>query len=419
MSGTVSRPTVLVTDASRGSSLAIIRSLGRRGWRVIAADSEPGSPGFRSRHVHARWIHPAPTTDPVGLVRSLRDAVERWRVDLLIPVTDAVILPLSEARDALPGTCRVAMPDPEPLNVVIDKLRTLELAARLGIPVPRGVVVDSTEPAHQSVSELGWPVVLKPRASRVYRDRKSVEAFEVSYARDPDDLRVRLRHFAGRVDVLVQEYCAGEGHGIGLLMHEGRPLAAFQHRRLHEVPPTGGPSALREGVPLDRTLYEHSIRLLGALRWTGLAMVEFKVGPSSSRLMEVNGRVWGSLPLAVLSGVDFPSRLAELYRSGPPAAGVEPQLTYRVGVRARNLGLELNWIATALSGRGRYPYLAVPGRREGFAGLAGLFDPRCRLDTFELDDPGPWLAELPLFLRKLTDRRRSKGTGTQASMPLA
>jgi predicted ATP-grasp superfamily ATP-dependent carboligase len=130
-------------------------------------------------------------------------------------------------------------------------------------------------------------------------------------------------------------------------------------------------------------------------------MVEFKVGPRGPKLMEINGRVWGSLPLAVMSGVDFPLRLADLYVHGPPPTGTPPQVTYRTGIRARDLALEVAWLAAVLGGRRRYPFLPSPGRWRGIAGLLGLLDPRSRLDLFAWDDPGPCLAELPLIVTKV------------------
>ena len=50
-----------------------------------------------------------------------------------------------------------------------------------------------------------------------------------------------------------------------------------------------------------------------ALNWKGIAMVEWKVDPRDGRpkLMEVNPRFWGSLELAVRSGVDFPVLYAQ------------------------------------------------------------------------------------------------------------
>ena len=205
--------------------------------------------------------------------------------------------------------------------------------------------------------------------------------------------------------MLLQQHCPGEGHGVELLTYDGRPFAAFQHRRLHEVPLTGGASSLRESVPLDPTLLELAERMLRELEWTGLAMVEFKVGGDGPRLMEVNGRVWGSLPLAVKSGMDFPARLADLYLSGPPS-GDSVDAKYSLGVRARNLELEIVWIGSVVSRGRRYPFLPTPGRREGLRAALGLFDPRITNDILSLDDPRPGVAELGKIARKLSRKLR-------------
>jgi predicted ATP-grasp superfamily ATP-dependent carboligase len=47
----------------------------------------------------------------------------------------------------------------------------------------------------------------------------------------------------------------------------------------------------------------------------GVAMVEFKLDRrkgNAAKLIDVNGRFWGSLQLAILSGVDFPYYLYQL-----------------------------------------------------------------------------------------------------------
>ncbi len=393
------RPTALVTDAGRGSAIAIIRSLGRRGWRVIAADSSPHSLGFRSRYTVSRVVYPEPERAPRDTVAALKAAARAEHVTLIIPVTDAVILPLSEARAEFDGLCALAIPTPEQLAVVTNKLKTIELAQSLGVPVPLTRVVETAAEA-LALPISDWPVVLKPQASRLYRDQAAVEHFEVSYAHTPDELAREMARFEGRCPVLLQSYYRGEGHGVELLLHEGRPLAAFQHKRLHEVPITGGASSFRQSVPLDPTLYDYSARLLGALNWTGLAMVEFKVGAEGGKLMEINGRIWGSLPLAVFSGMDFPARLAALYTDGPPASTNGPDTRYRIGVKARNVERDLVWIASVLLGRRRRGTLPAPPRRAALVGMAGLLNPLTRSDLFALDDPLPGLAELPAIAAK-------------------
>jgi ATP-grasp in the biosynthetic pathway with Ter operon len=183
------------------------------------------------------------------------------------------------------------------------------------------------------------------------------------------------------------------------------------------VPVTGGASSLRESVPLDPVLLEHAMRLLGELRWTGLAMVEFRSTPDGPELMEVNGRVWGSLPLAVRSGMDFPARLADLLLDGPPPAGTAPATTYRVGVRARNLRLETTWIGNVATGRRRYRTLPFPPRRAALGALASLFDPRIGDDLLTREDPLPGLAQVAGIAGLFRPDRRRHGAVIPAPHP--
>lgn len=382
---------VLVTDAGRGSAIAVIRSLGRAGYHVTAADHDPRSPGFRSRYAARSLVIPDPARHPAAAVEALHAEAAARRIDLIIPVSDDVLLPLSAARERFDGLCAVALPDREALAQVVDKGATLTLARLLGVPTPRTVRVATAQEALAAAPELGWPVVLKPVASRALR-AGAIERFEVAYAGDVDELSTQMARFEGHCEVLVQEHRAGEGIGVELLVDRGRTLQAFQHRRLHEVPITGGASSLREGVAVDGELLAHAERLLGALRWSGLAMVEFRVGADGPVLMEVNGRIWGSLPLAIKSGVDFPVALAELYL-GRANAGAGASAAAAVGVRSRNLGLELVWIASVLRRRRRYPFLAVPRRRDGLLAALRLPLPRDGYDVLCRDDPGPGVAE--------------------------
>ena len=385
---------VLVTDASRGSAIAFIRSLGRRGWRVTAADTDRRSPGFRSRYASDRLVYPAPTVEADAAVAAILEAVRRTDVDVVIPITDEIGLPLAAARDRFAGLTCLALPDPAALAVAHDKAQTMELAERLGVPIPTTRRVATADEAVEAARELGWPVVVKPQVSREPRGDGTVEAFTVSYAADPAGLRARVATLEGRTGVLLQRWRPGEGHGVELLADHGRPLAAFQHRRLREVPVTGGASSLRESVALDPVLYGHATRLLAELGWTGLAMVEFRLTPDGPELMEINGRVWGSLPLAVRAGMDFPGRLADLLLDGPPPA-TEPVATdYRIGQRARNLRLDISWIGSVATGRRRYPELPWPPRRAALGAVASLLDPRIADDLFTREDARPGLAQI-------------------------
>ncbi|MDQ3866206.1 MAG: ATP-grasp domain-containing protein [Actinomycetota bacterium] len=392
---------VLVTDAGRGSALAIIRALGRRGVYVVAADSDRHSPGFYSRYTAERVRYPEPREQPRSVVSSLLVAAREHRVTLILPVTDDVILPLSSERDRFSDVCRLALPDPAALAAVTDKQATVDLARRHGVPVPRTAVVKTVREAREQAPLLGWPVVVKPHTSRSYRDGDYIEAFSVSYAETVRELEDQVRRLEGRAAVLLQEYYRGEAHGVGLLMDRGRPLAAFQHRRIREVPVTGGASSFRESVPLDPTLCDYAVRLLAALAWTGVAMVEFKLGDEGPRLMEINGRVWGSLPLAVKSGIDFPGRMVDLYVNGSGDGEASLDSTYRLGVRSRHLELEVAWIGSVLRRNRGYSWVRLPRRRDAVAAAVLLLKPADGYDILARDDILPGLVEIVKIAAKL------------------
>ena len=98
-----SRRHVLITDAGRGSAVAFIRSLGRRGWKVTAADHDPASAGFHSRFTTDKLLYPRPSEHPDAVVDAILARVERDGIDLVVPITDELGLPLAEARDRFAG----------------------------------------------------------------------------------------------------------------------------------------------------------------------------------------------------------------------------------------------------------------------------------------------------------------------------
>jgi len=401
-------PTVLVTDAGRGSAIAVIRSLGRKGYHVIAADADPKSIGFHSRYAHERLVYPSPEAKPKEFCECLLETVKAKNINLIIPVTDLAGQPLARSRETFAKITRLALPGDEMLKVVTDKDKTWQLAKQLGVPVPETFVVETAREALEVAERLGWPLVVKPQSSRKLREGNRIDSFKVTYAPDAADLKRQMQELEGRCSVLLQQFCPGIGHGVELLMSEGKPLAAFQHKRRRELPITGGPSAYREAVKLDPDLYDYSVRLLKEIHWTGLAMVEFKVGKLGPKLMEINGRIWGSIPLAVTSGMDFPALLAELFLNGP--SNIKPQLNsnYKIGVRCRDLQRDLMWITNVLMQRRKYKFLEIPGRKRAVLAMLGLLNPRRKFDLLTLNDPMPGLAELPRIVKKFRSKMQDE-----------
>ena len=381
---------VLVTDAGRTSALAVIRALGRAGHTVVAADSGARPTGARSRYATALAQYPSAfDAGTEATAHAIAALAAYHEVDAVVPVTDDVIVPLDAHRDLLPDGCTPAMPGRDQLDAAWSKVATTRLARSLGICVPRHEIVHRPEDTDGIIDRLGAPVVIKPDRSRIVGADGCLRKGPVRYAWTDGQARQAVQD-AGQVAV-AQGYHEGVGHGIGMVLVDGRPLLAVQHRRLHEVPVSGGASARRETVPTDPDMLAAACALLGELRWTGAAMVEFKVGPEGPAFMEINGRLWGSLPLAVLAGCDIPGRMLAVHLGDPEVCGAPLDLSYRPNVVSRNLDLELVWIGSVLA-RGKHASALVGvDRRAGLAAAVDLFRPNQGDDLVARDDRGPVL----------------------------
>lgn len=381
---------VLVLDGDMVPALTIARSLARRGAVVHIAGHTERPLSSYSRHCTLYWRCPNPLEAESDYLGWLDQHCSTEAYDLVIPVTERTLVPLSRQRadfDDVP----LVMPAADSLDLVLDKSQTMALAEQVGVCVPQGVRVDSLAQLEAVADGLHFPVVLKPERS-IGSGAAGVSQLQVSYAFDHAELRAGCTHALRFGAVLLQEYFAGQGVGVELIADRGNIAYSFQHRRLHEVPLTGGGSSLRVSEPVNAILLEASRKLIEALNWHGVAMVEFKFDPATGdyRLMEINGRFWGSLPLAAAAGADFPGMLFELERDG----AVGTTTPYRNGVLCRLLSRDVSWYEAVLRGAAPARIVTLPTRGEVLRGLAQFFSPRHRYDVQSLSDPLPGLVDL-------------------------
>ncbi|MFQ5688789.1 MAG: ATP-grasp domain-containing protein [Gemmatimonadota bacterium] len=388
-------PSVLVTDGEQRSALAVVRSLGRAGYRLHVCASRAHSLAAVSRYVRESALVPDPLSDPRAYASAVGALVRRWGVRLILPVTDASHLALLPA---LAGCSQAILPGPtlDAFRRVSDKAEVLRRAAELGIAVPRQHEVASSDAVSTVVAEgLEYPIVIKPARSvhEMSGGERRIK-LGVHYGRSERELLDKLSELpAAAFPVLLQRRIGGPGVGVFLLLWEGRLVAAFSHRRLREKPPSGGVSVYRESVPLDPELLASSRGLLEAFGWQGVAMVEYKVCTRTGTpfLMEVNGRFWGSLQLAIDAGVDFPRLLAEAASGAAPA----PVLDYRVPVRSRWLWGDVDHLLARLfrSDTQRPEREDLPSRGRLLLDFVRPCRPAEKTEVLRLSDPKPFVRE--------------------------
>ena len=306
---------VLLTDGDERVALAVARSLTGAGYDVhVTATHHPSLAGV-SRGVTGHRVRLSALERPIDYAWEIGGLARRLSAEVLLPIADESCEAILENTDALPADISLPMPSLLAYRTVCDKALMLERAKAAGLAVPQTIVLQDPKDL-DSVPTDWYPIVLKPRRSVVPTERLSVWGKRtktcVAWVERPGQLGRALRAIpAGAFPVLAQRRVLGAGQGIFLLRWNGEYVAEFAHRRIREKPPAGGVSVYRESVPVDPILGAAAKRLLDALDWRGVAMVECKHddGTGEPVFMEVNGRFWGSLQLAIDAGVDFPSLL--------------------------------------------------------------------------------------------------------------
>ncbi|TVO62870.1 MAG: hypothetical protein FHP92_10180 [Denitromonas halophila] len=391
---------ILILDADLAPALSVARSLKEIGIAVDVASNNDHPIAAYSRTVDACLNYPDPLERQSEFIDWIREITKQSRYALIIPVTERTVAPLLKYRDRYDDS-RIAMAPTDSLRLALDKAQTVALAESVGIPVPRSVLVDDIAQLDDARAQFSFPIVIKP-ASSVGADQSKNVQLTVSYAFDDNELRAQVRHALRFGHVILQEYFRGEGEGIELLADQGKVVYAFQHRRLHEVPLTGGGSSLRMSVDITPALLDASQRLMAAMKWHGVAMVEFKHDPASGqfRLMEVNGRFWGSLPLAAAAGANFPGMLYELLVKGR----VEEHPPARIGVYCRNLSRDVYWHEQVLRKNAPTRLVSIPGWQSVLKDALLMLNWHHSFDVQRLTDPKPGLVDAWRIVKTYQER---------------
>jgi protein-tyrosine-phosphatase len=379
----------LILDADYAAGIESAQSLGRAGVEVHAACPASDALILHSRRCAHGHIQPE---HPDAILPWVDTLDQRFNFDLIVPSTERSLMAFANSSGYEDLYSKAVLPPRESLQLAIDKDRVWQLAQSLAVPVPPSVTAraDSIPPL-----PFGFPVAVKPVRSKQIQGDNLLD-LRVSYAHTAEEMRDTLSALPA-FSFQVQSLVRGVGVGIELLFDRGRVVRYFAHRRVHELPLTGGGSSYRVSITPPQQLLAHSIALLEALRWHGVAMVEWKVdSEGKAYLIEINARLWGSLGLAIDAGVDFPRDLLALATGDP----LPPQTMYRVGYYTRNLTRDLDWqIANLRADRSNPQLLVRPRLRSALEFLRPLLFAES-WDHFDFGDLGITFRLIRSFVAK-------------------
>jgi len=314
------REKILILGAETTQAVAIARSLGTRGYDVYVASSSRNSIANFSKFVKGSFLYSSPIESPYFFVKDLLKILSLHNFDLLICTHETNIIPIMFYREDVEKLTNLPLPPNKVLMKVFNKKEVTELAKKLRIPIPKTYFIENEDEVEELAKEMIYPVVIKPQFT-AYWDGKSrtmsrgkAKIAKNSYEFSEIVKELKQGDYFPLVQELIPELGSG-GIGISTLIDKHQNLKAiFLHRRLKEVDVQGGASAVCESIPIIDELKNQTLKILRELNFWGVSMTEFKNDPrdNTPKLMEINGRFWGSLPLAIYCGVDFPALFVEL-----------------------------------------------------------------------------------------------------------
>lgn len=379
---------MIIVGAEPRKLVTIARSLHRACVRCIVATPRGQPLRISSRAIAGTvQLRGDMAESATMLARLARSEGALW----VVPTSDTSLQIVCAAYDDLSPFCAVGAPPPPIVQRVLDKSITLAMAAQAGVPVPVSITIERASDLDAALEHMRFPIIAKPGD----KSRKTSHQFKTRTFESAEELRTTFatqsRFGEG---LLFQSYHGGQGVGIELLIAKGELVTSFQHRRLSENPPSGGVAVVAIAEAVDPMLLDHSMRLMRALEWEGVAMVEFRHDRETGEtaLMEVNGRFWGSLPLNTIAGVDFPLYAWQLSQGKTPS----PPASYPLGLRVR-------WTAGSLERAGH----AFAERAEdriafgaAFRQLLTDFAPGVKSAMWSWSDPLPAIQEVAHVLTR-------------------
>lgn len=375
---------ILTTDAQSRIGLHAIRYLGRAGATVTSIGTGKTSSevmGFCSKYVDNNiFFHADTYSEEFG--RFLKE--DNGKYDIICPIFTSSINIFLDIIKNEHIKSRYLLPKKQSLLIADNKELLTKHAQDIGLLCPKTYYnIDPNVVGDLARYDISFPAIIKFRGDK--RDTHWNPEDRYSIVNSKTEL---INKYAEMHDIeeypIIQEYISGVGCGYFALYDQNSTLKAqFCHKRIREYPISGGPSSCCESFR-NEELIKIGKKLFDSLEWSGLGMVEFKYDISREKfyIIEVNPRYWGSLSLAVLSGVDFPVLHALLALGND----FKPVLDWKKGVKVRFFNKDILSILSHIKNEKR---MLSKARL-----VCEIFNPKLKDGLMIVNDPKPILSSI-------------------------
>lgn len=299
---------IIVTDMRYRMALAPVRALASEGFKVTGIEFASCSPkkalGAYSNCIND--FHFLPDTD-ADFAEALIDLCRRKYNDaeekpVLISVSRRSIN-IVQAHPEIAEVADYIVPETSAMQLADDKGKIRNVAAELGIPLPATVKGSDFSNLKDMANSISFPAMIKfrngeglglkpaDRYKTVCNAEELISAYEKMSATDADPI--------------VQEFIEGRDIGVAVVMDKDFRMRDFIcYESLQEYPVTGGPTCLCHTIDAP-FLATYAEKLLQSIKFSGIAMLDFRGSIDKPLFLEINPRIWGSANLVNIADSKF------------------------------------------------------------------------------------------------------------------
>lgn len=385
---------ILLTYGWVRSSYSALRNLAGHQLKVVVSDSSRIGMCQFSRLCSGVRKYTSHYQDENQFIEDLINICESSKIKMILPSHNETEI-LARYKHKFAPEVVAMIPDESHCLIFNNKGKAYDYVSSIGVPIPSRL--EYSDP--KTISVLLGRKGLEKTVIKLLTGNSSKGVF---YAKSPEQAELMVCELIERYELTadrypqIEEYIEGEGYGCSVLYCNGELIADFTHKRLRDKVETGGTSTFRE-VACHEGVKAATKSIFDSLGWNGLAMCEFKVCPSTNRFwfIEVNPRMWGSISLAVESGVEFPYLAWLCSEHGPSVA----RQYYA------SCSLRTNWKARWLLGD-IFVMLSRLRRLDFGAVLRVVNSEKAdSLDDFFWDDPLAFVGEVLAYLKSTVSKR--------------
>jgi len=373
---------VIVTEANFYTSLWVARSLAKKGLKVLGLANAKGAPLY-SRYYKKIIIEES-------FIELLVDGIIEGR--LVFPHLEKTYLSLYKKN--FQGS--VCAPPKDMAFWIVDKKIVIEkLISQFSEIMPKTYIISYTDDTDSIINTIidfqrgNKKIIIKTTSEidTTYGPNNRYILLE-NEIKDEGEFMNVVNFIKKHNVVIMQEYVNGIGIGIGGLWLEGKPVIIGGHKRLKMSHRSGGVSTIAESHINQRGMHK-ALDIMEHIRYTGIALVEFKYDPTNDKIyfMEINPRIWGTLPLYIMAGADIPWAAYKLFVYGD----YKNSYFFKEGVKIKFFFN--NILATLMD-----PQLTYWRKLLMLFNDLNIFDSKEAL--FSYDDPVPFIIETFSFIKK-------------------